>query len=198
MGSVAFNFSTGGMGMAKGRKKKARKMVGDGRIAPTGEQLATGDFVSAGMAFCRTPVIDTMLKRGQISEREYLALGYYRDQASQAEDDAKRMSVMAPEKAMGGGGKGHPVGGYIPADYCDSPATLETARIERDLGILAPIANAIAVQDTSLSQWCIDQYGGRERYDGKGRFVAMVPNFEKRALATALLELKFAAARIVR
>lgn len=184
--------------MAKGRRKKVRKTVGDGRISPTMEQMATGDFVSAGMAYRRTPVIDTMLKCGKLTEREYIALGYYRDQASQAEDDAKRMSVMAPEKAMGGGGKGHPIGGYIPQDYCDSPATLETARIERDLGILAPIANAIAVQDTSLSQWCIDQYGSRERYDGKGRFIALVPLFEKRALATALLELKMAAGRIVR
>lgn len=185
--------------MAKrGTKKKVKRTNGDGRISPTPEVMATGDFVSAGMAYKRTPVIETMLKRGQLTERQYAALGYYRDQASQAEDDAKRMSVMAPEKAMGGGGKGHPIGGYIPVDYCDSPATLETARIERDLGILAPIANAIAVQDMSLSQWCIDQYGGRERYNGKGEFVAMVPNFEKRAMETAMLELKFAAGRIVR
>ena len=180
------------------RRKKKKVATVDSRIAPTVEQMASGEFASAGMAHKRTPVIDSMFKRGQLNERDWLALGYYRDQASQAEDDAKRASSLDPAKVMGGGGGGHPTGGYIPADYCDSPATLETARIERDLGVLAPIANAIAVNDTSLSQWCIDQYGGRERYDGKGRFVAIVPNFEKRAMETALVELKFAAGRIVR
>lgn len=180
------------------RTKKKRAAPVDARICPTAEQLATGDFVSAGMAHKRIPVIDSMFKRGQLDERRWMALGYYRDQASQAEDDAKRASSLDPAKVMGGGGSGHPVGGYIPVDYCDSPATLETARIERDLGVLAPIANAIAVNDISLSQWCIDQYGGRERYDGKGEFVAVVPNFERRAMAMALQDLKFAADRIVR
>lgn len=176
---------------------KPAKVAKD-RICPTAEQMLTGNFASAGMAHKRIAVIDSMFKRGQLDERRWMALGYYRDQASQAEDDAKRASSLDPAKVMGGGGGGHPVGGYIPVDYCDSPATLETARIERDLGVLAPIANAIAVNDTSLSQWCIDQYGGRERYDGEGRFVAMVPNFEKRAMQMALQDLKMAADRITR
>lgn len=184
--------------MRKGRAKNKKKAVKVNRNAPTAELMATGEFVSAGMAYSRTPVIDSMLKRGMLSEREHIALGYYRDQASQAEDDAKRMSVMAPEKAMGGGGGGYPVGGYIPADYCDSPSTLETARIERDLGILQPIARAIAVDDMSLSQWCIRQHGGRERYNGKGQFVAIVPNMERAAMKMALQDLKMAAHRIVR
>jgi len=185
------------MGKATKKKTKVKAKAADGRIMPTEQTLASGDFVSAGMAYARVPVIDTMLKRGMIGEREHIALGYYRDQASQAEDDAKRMSVMAPEKVMGGG-RGYSGGGYIPADYCDSPATLETARIERDLGILQPIARAIAVDDTTLSQWCIRQHGGRERYNGKGQFIAIVPNMARKAMALALQDLKMAAHRIVR
>lgn len=180
------------------RKRRVKRTNGDGRISPTPETMARGDFESAGMAYRRIAVIDTMYKRGQINERQHAALGYYRDTASTADDDAKRMSVMAPEKAMGGGGSSYSVGGYIPVDYCESPATLETARIERDLGNLREIARAIAVDDMSLTEWCIRQYGGRERYDGGGRFIAVVPNFERKAMETALLELKYAAGRIVR
>ena len=75
---------------------------------------------------------------------------------------------------------------------------LETGRIERDLGQLVDIARAVAVDDKSLSQWCIDKHGGRERYDGNGRFVAIVPICEKRHMEIARLELRMAARRIVR
>jgi hypothetical protein len=49
-----------------------------------------------------------------------------------------------------------------------------------------------------LSEWCIARHGGRERYDGSGRFVAMVPCAEKRVMAEALLDLKYVAGTIVR
>ena len=77
-------------------------------------------------------------------------------------------------------------------------ATLETARIERALGPLRDIARAIAVQDISLSQWCISQYGGRERYGPSGNFIAIVPNFERRAMKLATDQIREAARRIVR
>ena len=83
--------------MAK-RKRRVKRTNGDGRISPTPETMARAEFESAGMAYRRIAVIDTMLKRGQITERQHAALGYYRDTASTADDDAKRMSVMAPER----------------------------------------------------------------------------------------------------
>lgn len=52
--------------MARRRSKKKVAQV-DKRIAPTLEQMLAGDFVSAGMAYSRIAVIDTMLKRGQIT-----------------------------------------------------------------------------------------------------------------------------------
>lgn len=174
------------MGKATSRKRKTKTKLSDGRITPTAEAMANGEFISAGMAFRRIPVIDTMLARKQITVSDHAALGYYRDQASTCD--------VSPKSCLDRSIRGSDHGPSVSV----LSATLETARIERDLGQLRDIARAIAVDDMSLSQWCISQFGGRERYDGKGRFVAMVPNFERRAMAMAIQDLKMAAHRIVR
>ena len=187
--------------MAKNKAKRRKPLAlvdAVERILPTAEREARNETVSVGMARRVTPVIDTLLARKVISFAEHAALDYYRSQASQAEDDAKLESTLAPRKVMGGGGTGVPAGGYTPAGLVFSPASFETARIERDLGSLREIARAIAVDDVSLSQWCIAKHGGRERYDGKGAFVAIVPVCEKRHMELARLELRFAARRIAR
>lgn len=162
------------------------------------EQMAMAKFERAGLAFRRTPVIDTLWDAGKLTEVEYTSLAYYRDQALRAEDDVAGQSVLAPEKIMGGGGGSSPVGGYIPASLIWTPAIAETARIERDLGSLRDITRAVAVEDVSLSQWCVARHGGRERYDGNGKFVAVVPVCEKRHVEMARLELRHAAGRITR
>jgi hypothetical protein len=74
---------------------------------------------------------------------------------------------------------------------------IETGRLERDLGSLWELARKVAVDDMTIARWCIDKFGGRERYDAKGRFVAVVPIAEKRHKALARLELKMAARRIM-
>lgn len=195
------------MGRAKPGKKReqrALRMVGE---LPTPEQLASGEFMQggiwatgnndrAGLAYRRKAVIDTLFSANQLTASEYDALAYYRNQAHQAEDDTAQESTLAPARVMGGGG-GVP-GSRIPAKLIFTPAIAETARIERDLGSLLDIAHAIAVDDMSLSQWCIAKHGGRERYNERGEFVAIVPICEKRHMEVARLELKMAARRINR
>ncbi len=144
------------------------------------------------------PVIDTMFLRKQITEKEYYALSYYRERAQSAEDSEKNESSLSPDKIMGGGGGGHPAGGYIPKTCMDTWNHTETARIERDLGSLRAITRAVAVDDVSLTEWCIQQHGGRERYGPKGNFIAVVPVREKSVIGIALMELRMAARRIVK
>lgn len=171
----------------KGKPSKPNAARPDARIAPTTEAQRHGDYVSAGMAYRRVPVIDTMLTRKQITDREYTALAFYRDQASLAERSPVKSCL---DRGVGGDRD-------IPAPAVITSAILTTARIERDLGSLAPIARAIAVDDKSLTQWCVEKFGGRERYDGKGGFVAIVPINEKRHVDMARMELRMAAQRIV-
>jgi len=171
--------------MAKNNRKKKPKT--DDRIPPTVEQMRRAEFHSAGMAYKRIAVIDTMLTRKQITDREYLVLDYYRQQASIADSSPVKSCI---DFSVTGGDMG--------ASAAITSAILETARIERDLGSLRQLARAVAVNDISLTEYCIEKHGGRERYDGKGRFVAMVPVNEKSVIGLALLELKMAARRIVK
>lgn len=180
--------------MTKAKRKKKPEPISI--IGPTDEQIAAGVFRRANAAYRRVPVIDTLHDTGKLTYAEYAALSYYRSQAIQAEDDGARYSTLAPERVMGGGGGSY--GSTTPVTLLSTPALLETARIERDLGSLLDIARAVVVDDMSLTQWCIAKHGGRERYDGKGKFVAMVPNAEKRAMDEARLDLRMAARRIVR
>lgn len=185
--------------MAKGRKRKVKAVQID-REAPTIERERHNQFRSAGMARIVIPEIDRLralweadeqaqkpkTERRGISPAEWEALAYYRDQALLADRSPVR-SCIDPT----------PPGGHGPGVAILS-AVLETARIERDLGQLRDIAREVAVNDLSLPAWCIARHGGRERYDGKGRFVAMVPVGEVRNVRIALLELRMAAHRIVK
>jgi len=49
----------------------------------------------------------------------------------------------------------------------------------------------------TLTAWCVKQYGGRERYNDKGDFIAIVPVSEKLRMGMATMELKMAAHRII-
>lgn len=163
---------------------------------PTAEQMEHGRYrkdavmhvetARASMAYRRKPVIDQLLDTDQIDQKEYDALAYYRDQASLAERSPVRSCCDTSLRGSDGPG------------VAILSAMLETGRIERDLGGLYDIARAVAVNDMTLSQWCIAKHGGRERYNGKGEFVAIVPINEKRHMAMARLDLRMAARRIVR
>jgi hypothetical protein len=149
--------------------------------------MKRGDFHSAGMAYKRVPVIDTMLTRGQITDRQYVALAYYRDQASLADRSPLKSCIDFSVN----GGDSHPSAAL-------ASAMLETARIERDMGSVWQLARAVAVDDVSLTEWCIKHDGGRKRYNDKGRVIAFVPTSGKNAVPLALVELKTAAGRIVK
>ena len=181
--------------MARGRKASMRKASPepDWYARPTVERMAHNDIEPAGAAVRIVPVIDTLLATKQLTRAEYDRLAYYRQQAHRAEDDCAVAGTLAPEKIMGGGG-GQRNSSHIPASLICTPAIIETARIERDLnreGFLA-LVRAVAVHDISLTRWCIQQHGGRERYGPKGRFVAVVPIREKDVVPIARQQLRYA------
>ena len=165
----------------------------DGRIEPTPERSArneiatetTGQNKNLSVTRRVKPVIDTLLARKTITQAEHDALNYYRQQASLCDHSPARSCLDRSVTAIGNG-----------PSVALLSAMLETGRIERDLGSLYSLARAVAVDDISLAAWCIAKHGGRERYDGNGRFIAMVPVREKTVLAIALKELRFAAGMI--
>uniref|UniRef100_UPI0035CC1ADB hypothetical protein n=1 Tax=uncultured Sphingomonas sp. TaxID=158754 RepID=UPI0035CC1ADB len=134
------------------------------------------------------PPIDTLLAAGKLTEDEHRALTYYRDQADTANKSPIRDSL---NKTVSGGGEQGLSAAVV-------SAVLATSRIERDMGQLSDIARAVAVEDVTIAQWCIRKHGGRERYDGKGRFVCVVPLREVEVTKIAVMELRMAAHRIVR
>ena len=178
----------------KTRKIKTTVAANDsGSTKPTAERAAMNDTRSDGMAVRITPVIDTLRDSGKLTAAQYDALNYYREQAHKAEDDAALQSPLSPEKIMSGA-SGYPTTGTLPVSLLRATAAiLETARIERDLGHLRELARAVAVDDITLTRWCIAKHGGRERYGPGGKFVAMVPMCERKVMDMALLELRFAA-----
>ena len=185
------------MGKARKKPRKVEEM-----ILPTYERSRRNAFERAGRADRVKAPIRDLFDRDKLTPSQFDALAYYRHQAQQAEDDGGEMSPMHPEKAMGGAG-GSVAGSTIPASLLrSSPAQIETSRIERD--ILAygqrrlDLLRFIARDDNTLAQWCIERHGGRERYDGKGKLVAIVPICEKRVMAEALIDLKYIAGAIIR
>lgn len=162
----------------KGRAKPPAVVEEINRKPPTPEQLEKNGFQSAGMAYRKTAVIDTMLKRKQITSVEYVALSYYRQQATAADRSAIKSNIDFTVRT----------GQQMPIGYA-TPQKIETDRIEADLGKLAAIVRAIAVDDVSISEWCIAKYGGRERLKGRRIVIAATEGQVERAL----IELKRAA-----
>ncbi len=183
------------MAKAKRKQKPIRVAYMD---APPAEYLEKGDWERAGMAYRRTPVIETLRAAGKINQREFDALDYYRSQALQAEDDCAQESTLAPARVMGGGGSTC-TGGRIPAQLLHAtPALIETGRIEADLGKLLALTHAIAVDDISIAQWCIAKFGGREKRGPNGNVVSIVPACANKTAQFELISLRMAAGRISR
>jgi len=174
------------MGKLTDRRKATKRKKADTRLDITPERLQHGEIVSLGMARKMVPVIVTLHEAKRITDRQYAALAYYRDQASLADHSPIKDSVGSLGVITGGGnGPGVAL----------TSAKLETARLEANLGSLWPITRAIAVDDMSLTGWAIHTSGGIERYKGD-RCVGIVPRNPK-AVDMALLELKFAASRMM-
>lgn len=181
--------------------KRKRKTKSD-HIEPTAERASRNIMERAGMAYRAKAPIREMFDRDKLTPMQFDNLCYYRQQAQQAQDDEAAMSPMHPHKAMGGGG-GSTQGSTIPAQLLRAtPAQIETSRIERDVLSYGrhrlDLLRFVARDDQTLCQWCIQTHGGRERYDGKGKLVAIVPIAERRMMQSALLDLKYIAGVIVR
>lgn len=177
----------------KTRKAKARPSALAKFIRPTQAREAHNDFQSAGAAVRVVPVIDTLLRQKRLSQAEYDALRHYRDTAHRAEDDMAQSSVLDPERMMGGGGGSS--GSKLPVGVLlATPAIIECARLERELGSLLDIARAVAVEDMTLTRWAIHTSGGREQARQCGR-VDIVPA-DPKAIEFAEMELRMAASRI--
>lgn len=167
------------------RKKKKPQPAND-YVGTTPEREARNPTRSAGMARRIIPMIDILHERGDLGPREYAILAYYRDQAGMADRSPVKSCC---DNSISGGGHGPGI--------AILSATLETARMERNMGSLWELARKVAVDDWSLSRWCIEKFGGRERYDSKGKLVAVVPVNEKRHVQMARMELRMAARRIM-
>ena len=171
--------------MAKAKRKKQRAIVDhDLPIA----QSAGRDIQRAGRGYRFAPMIDTMHRTGQLCESDWIALSYYRDQAAIADRSPVKSCL---DNSISGGGD-------IGPSVTILSAQLETARIERDMGQLWKLARRVAVDDWSLSRWCIEKHGGRDEYDSATKRTVIRPIGKTRVMAEALMELRTAARRIVR
>ena len=160
------------------RKRKTRKKSTDSRfLRPTEAREAHNDFQSAGAARRVVPVIMQLHRKDVLTQEEFEALAYYRDQASLADRSPTRSCIDFSPK-----------GGYGPGVAIMS-AQIETGRLEKRMGPLASLVRAVAVDDMTLEAWCLQRYGSMS---------PDVPVPDPALVGIATLELKYAAGGIAR
>jgi hypothetical protein len=163
--------------MAKAKRKKPAPIV----IAePTPEQQAQGAFARAGMAYRRVPPIVTLASTGALSQRQFHGLSRYRDVAVAADKSPLRSGL---DFSPAGSGEGKaPFGIRI---------NRELDWLEGELGQLADIARAVAVDDMTLEQWVSSRLGtiGLTQLEER--------NVRRAALQIAKLEISMAGERLV-
>lgn len=164
--------------MAKAKRKKKPEPITI--IGPTDEQASKGTFQRLTMAYRRIPVIDTMVQSGKLTARQFNGLARYRDVAIADERSEIEDSVGKMMRGAVGGGEG----GYSPSMVRNA---IELGRLEQALGPLRDIARAVAVNDTTVSQWAIEKWGSIEGRSVKGKtvttFLAPKPGAQEQALA---------------
>lgn len=152
---------------------------------PTQEVAAKG-VQSAGFAVKRTPPIETLLKSEKITADQFRRLQRFRDTFHLAERSPIKSCLNDNP-----GGKG------------DGPSVaVVSARVQlgwwlRDMpGQCWEILEAVCGNDMSLSEYCVEKFGGRERYGPRGEFVAVVPINERYHMRREIVNLKFASGYI--
>lgn len=167
--------------MARKKRKQGKQAPSaiERFIRPTDERENHNPTESAGAARRVTPPIVMLHRQGKIDDKQLEALAYYRDQAGLAHKSPTRDSCDFSVRGEGSG-----PGAAI------TSASIETSRLERELGALAPMARFVVRDDNTLTRWCIEQHGGRERYDKNGRFIAMVPRCEQRVMRDAVQDIR--------
>jgi len=149
------------------------------------DRKPNGALCLKGVAYRRRPMIDILHEQGLFSQDELKALRHYRHHADLIDGSPTKDSLCIE---YGGGGDGRTIT-MLNASYL-------VRSVESAVGTLVDILRAVVVDDTSLSQWAINRYGGIEkRRQRKGR-VQVTIEPRDRGLAIARLEMKFAAQRV--
>ena len=172
--------------MAK-RKRKTVDPVD--YVRPTIEQQDKGEFVTAGMAYRRVPVIVTLADAGKLSQRQFDGLARYRDVAIADERSLIRDSIGKMLDGMiGGGGTG--------PSLAVTRNAIELGYLERELGTLADIARAVAVDDMTLAQWAMKQGGSVTRTKSLAKTVITWFEPRRKFAQIALMEIRMAGERL--
>lgn len=172
--------------MAKVKRKSKAKI----NIAlPTPERVSGHETRREGMATRIVPIIDTLKARNRITEPEWRALGHYGEQKCIAESSPLKDSIGRLLSPSGGDG------GYLPAAVVS--AQLRVRYLEGELGQLRSIAEAIAYEDITLTEWVCRQGEGRLKCETIDGVKVCKPYADQRNYEFALLELRFAARRLM-
>lgn len=165
------------------RKKVSREPVA---CEPTGEAFQHCEFDRAGIAYRRKPVIDSLKERDVLSVRQWTALGRFRDLFDATERSPTRDSC---DFSVRGGGDGPTISMMR--------AREQRYYLERELGSLLPISEAVAGNDITLSQWAIKQSGSNERrVIIDGRLIATYFEAKRSALKIATMDIRMAGERL--
>jgi hypothetical protein len=167
------------MAKRKARKPKANAVV-DQYLRPTPEREAHNDFRSVGMAMVVVPPIVRLHEQGVLTDSEFTALAYYRDQAGLAQHSLLRSCIDFSPKGGGGNGPGVAV----------LSAIREVRRIESGLGpYLANLLRSVVAGDMSVTDWALAEWGAEPNSDP--------PRPSGKALGMIAMELKYAAGGII-
>ena len=140
-------------------------------VPPTPQRAAQGPSRRAGLATKFDSPLERLLKDGHLSQDQFDILKLYAEQAALAEKSVVRDSCDFSVRGNGG----EPSMAIV-------SARIQTAMMENRAGAHVHVARKIARDGQSVTQYCIDKYGAYEKYDKRGRFVAMVPKGKARVL----------------
>lgn len=164
------------------RKAPQAEAAREGWLRPTDERLAHNDTESAGPAVRFIPVILNLRRRDLLTEKQFEALAYYRDQALLADHSPVRSGMDFTPR-----GGGHGPGVAILS------AKLEAGRIEREMGGLMALAREVVVGDRKIEMLAMERITSAKLQrmtleDAKDEMA--------KVMAMLLLELRFAAGRV--
>lgn len=172
---------------------KAKRKVKPAKLnlaMPTPERISGHETRREGMATRIVPTIDTLHARKRITEAEWKALGHYAEQMCIAEGSPLKDSLGRLLSPSGGDGSG-----CLPASVVS--ARLRVAYLERELGQLAAIVEAIAYQDITLTAWVCRQGEGRVKCETVDGVRVCKDYADRQPYEFALLELRFGARRLI-
>jgi hypothetical protein len=176
------------MQFQRGRAREVRA-AREPVIKPTTERIAGYETHSAGKATQIVPPIDTMRKQGRLTGEEHAALSRYAELKAQSHRSPVMDSITRLGHISGNNGDGPSLRQLCAVDTVDY--------MERDLGSLRHIVNAIADESITLTEWLSRQGRTRIKCETKRGTKVCKVYADKRWLDTALMELKMGARRIM-